>query len=773
MTLTVPRAGIEAGRSANLSAVPVPQDPRGEAMAKLGNSAVQAGQQIQAESDQIALQRINLDMARDLGLARQQADQINDPVAVDRFWAEKSAQIKDSYLKRVPNLNAALAERVGLVFDEMNNRHVLGVAQRAIDLNSSQRAATWIEQSGAIAAEAATAPAETVEHMLAVGENAINMRLQAGDITPEQAAAERQKFRTDVLTTRARAEIANDPDAWLANNDTFKELGAGYGDLIITAKTASASRADKAAKDAELAAKERQSTIAAALKEGREIYKAGGAWTDDALLDNDEVRASPEYAETMAARDLAREGKFMLRMTPAQLEAAIAEEAAKPKGRAYELERLKVLRDTYQTMKTAWNTDGIAAAKTAGLAVPDLPQFDPNAPDTFAAGLAKRFAFDMGQREAGYAPNAQVILSAEERASVSAIFAPEADAGPKVALMKSLLSAQAMASAPAEQVNGLLASLGGDDVALRGLRLLKDTGDAQLVEKALRGQQQVKLGVIGLPPEKSRQMIFAEATGGLFDDNPRLAAQYMTAATALYAADAAGVNPDGNDTAMSFDADTEAQDMYRAAIARVTGVATDKNGDPVIGGLQEVNGAQVILPVGVHRNEVQEALDNVTYQLRGMQFNEAAGTWVNPAMDAYTADDRYATAQPGDVRFTAGDLANAQADGAAPYAASKPLSDSYALDDQRSARVQAANKTGLDPYRAFRAASIDGGAAPALGANAAARLQDVQFRRVGESDVYELVRMVDGRAQAIPIQGDAAGRAYRFRLTDFLAGAQK
>lgn len=736
MSLTIPRAGVEAGRAANAAGMPMAPDPAAEAFAKLGDVMAERGAAIQRENDDMSLQRINLDMARDMGRVRQEIDQSNDP-NVGQVWEARSAEIRQRYVDAIPELNAGLRERAALVFDDMNTRHSLAVGQRAIGLRSSYRAANFIEQSSTIAAEAANAPPETLQDMLAVGEQAISARLQAGDITPEQAATERVKFRTDVLMTRAKADVTRDPAAFLnGGSDQYAELGTAQAELRAAAEVELARRQEAEAKAQEVAVKEQRAAIDDALRQGIAVIKTGALWSGEADLNNPLVQASPLYPELMAAKALRDEKIFLGQKTPAELQALIDAEAVKPKGRAWEAERLKVLQDTLANTKTAWATNGVDAAKSAGL-ITDVLVFDPANPGAFAQGLAKRLAFDENMRPS-YTKMGQAIYGVDEAAALKPFMAPEADAAPKLAL----ISAFAAQDRPAAQIDAALAAAGGGDVEKRAMRLLKTTGDKALVEKVLLGQQQIAKGLVKMPSEADMSLIFADVTGGIFEDNPALAAQLRDTAKAAYAADAIKSNPDdgAGQWGISFAKNTDAQTLYASAVRDITGVAIDSNGQPNIGGLQEVNGGKVILPQGVHREEVATAIDNITYQLRGYQWSSTAENWVNPEIGM--ADTSY---------LTAGDAA------AAGYVDA----------------IKSDLKPAVDPMRAFQAASYGGPSVPLLGADPVRKLQDVQFRRVGESDVYEMVLMIEGRAKVIPIEGDAQGRAYRFRMTDLIKGAQR
>lgn len=704
VSLTVPRAGLSGGRAANAAGMPVAEPIVGDLLAGLGNSILEKQAKVRAERDQLALQKTNLDMARDLGQARQEVDQITDPDQLDQVWQQRSTEVFARYVESIKD--PVLQEKAKLVFQEMNDQQSLAVGKRAVTLTQSQRGAQWVEMKTQITAEAATADPETFGIYLDQGLAVIDARLAAGDLTPEGAATERQALKADMFSSRAAQAISADPEAFLAAAETgaFNELGGDrLTDFRLTAQREITRREDAAIKAAEVAATQRAKDIGDRLDVMSSLMLDGFSVEDEAALKDPEVMAHPKFAEAAAAQSLRNEMPNIMQATPLDLAAAIAAEQAAPKAHKYQTERVKVLRKWQDEATKLWNTDAVSAAKKAGLSPPELPAFDPTNPEAFADALGKRVGFDIYQREKGYSQG-QAVLSAEEKGRLKAVIAPEADVGPKMALAEAIIAGTAGKPAAVTRI------IEADPVFRRATTLLGQTGDLVLVANMLEGQQKEKLGTISLPPKPQRQLILADVLGSAYAGMPAQEAEIMEAASAYYAAEAAGINPDGENSSLPFMDDTAAKDLFRTAVIRVTGATADRNGNLTIGGLQEVNGASVILPAGVPVADVERAWDVVDTHLRG-------GVW----SEKYQSTD---------------------------------FSDT----------------NGADPLRSLKAASIDQ-SAPDLGPDAYARWRDARPVRVGDSDVYELVIERGGRTYKVPRAEDAQGRAWRFRMTDLIRGA--
>jgi hypothetical protein len=711
MTLTVPTSGVIGGRSAN---VQIATPDTGAVISEFGSKIAALGTQWKDAQDDFKTRSTQLSMTSDLANARLEAEQAGDPVASGQIWDQRKAEIAQKYLPVDANGKSTLspkqAEALQLTFQGLDGQHTFALAEKSVNWTRSKAQANWMQSRDQITTLAVTADPESFAAYLALGEAEIAAQEAQGLMDPAAAEANRQALRQDLFRGRADAQIDADPEAFLAAADKG-EFDAMGGELLSSRRDAAnkeiARRNAAALKAAEAEAEQKNKAIGDRLTDMSSMFAEGLKVTDEALLSDPEVQAHPKFAEAMAAKSLRDEMPNIRQMTPAELRAAIAAEEAAPKTHKYQAERLATLRTWEAEATKRWNTDGPAAARSAGLPVPDLPAFDPAAPEGFAKGIGERIAFDSFQRKQGYSTG-QAIFSPDETAQIKAVLAPEAAAQPKLAMAQAILAGS---SGQPEAVTGII---GADPVFSRALRLLRDTGNAGLVTQMLEGQQKEKLGTISLPPKPQRQMILADVLGDSFAASPAQEAEIMEAASALYAANAAGVNPDGSSGIVPFADDTEAQDMFRMAVQQVTGASADRSGNLTIGGLQEFNGSKVVLPAGVPVASVESAWDVVDNHLRG-------AVW----------DEKYQ-----DFNFTPGN--------------------------------------GADPMRALKAASIDQ-SAPSLGSGSAAyvRWREARPVRVGDTDIYELVITRDGRTFKVPREGDPQGRAWRFRMPDLLRGAQK
>lgn len=730
MSLTVPQAGVIAGRSAN-TAVNEPGQ-LGAGLSDLGRAMLDVNARIKTERDELDMRRTQLTMARDMGQARLEVEQIGDPAQIGPTWEARKSEIRARYLalddQGRPTIDPAKAEAYDLMFMDMDNRHAPALAEKAINLTRSQREAAWVEMRGQIETDALSADPETLSVYLEMADNAIDQRLAAGLISPEAAAVEKRDLKSGIYQNRANAAIEADPAAFLAGADAgaWNDLGA---DALAKGQLAAQSelnrREAEAAKEAERRTTAMDTAIKSRFADMTSIAKDGRKATDEAWLASPEVQAritaNPELAaaraELEAARGLRDENPGLRQMNPAQLDALIAAEQKKPISQPYQAERLKVLIKTREDLAAKWQTNKVDAARAAGMAVPEVPAFDPANPEPYAKGIAERLAYDEALKAQGYGP-APGVLGADEKAQVDTVIDPKADTGPKLAL------AEAMVAGTRGKPDVLFrgGGLSGDDVFNHATAMLALTGDRQLASEIMTGGQKVALGTVNLPAEKQMTSVFDDLTGGLYEDNPKAKARVMAAARALYANSAAGMNPDGADSIIPFMDDTAAQDAYRVAVQRVTGATADANGDLTVGGVQDVRGTMTVLPPGVSVRAVEDSLDRIEDHLSG----RVTGYDPNLGFDQNVSTEATAMSE------------------AAPFATR---------------------------MAALKAASIDG-SIPDLGANAVANFRQTFLVPVpGSRDVYEMHYLRDGIATPLRrADGAKAGAAWRFRLPDLIRG---
>lgn len=718
MSLTVPTGGVIAGRAANVRA---PATDAGESIAQLGRAIQEKQKQWQDERSQMDMRRTQLDIARDMGAARLEVEQLSDPDEVDRQWSVRSAEIRERYLgpdeNGQPRYDARTAGALDLSFTEMGDRHALALGNHALGLRRSMREAQAIAYQSDIVARAAVADPDTLNIYVEQGAGSIDDRLRAGTISHEQAEKEKAALASGIYGARASQMILDDPEGFLTASDAdstgspgvWSALGDDLAAYRLTARKEVDRRAAAAARDAESQAKARTDAIGKRLDEMGGLMSSGFSVSDEEFLKEPEVQSHPKFAATRAAQSLRDETPGIQSMTVAELDTAIDAEMSRPKTHGWEAERVKVLRSWRDEAEAKSDQDYVSLARDTGHRPPELPDFDPADPGGFAQGLQARMSYDATATGKGWT-RTQAVFSQDERTRLKSVLDPKSDPGPKIALAQAVLAAAGQQS---ERVFGILEA---DPVFMRATRAMVQTGNPVLAESILRGQQKMQTGTVNMPAEKQMVSVFDQVTGGAFDADPKMKAGLIGAARALYADNAAGVNPDGENSVIPFMDDEEGQDLFGQSVQRVLGASADRNGNMTTGGLQEVSGHQVYLPAGVAVDDVDATLNLLDRHLRGRVRMQLFGedTWSPPA--------------------------EGEAD--------------------------------PDRLRAFRAASIDA-SVPNLGKDPARTFSSLSLQRVGESEIYELVQKRNGRVTVVPRADDPMGRAWRFSLKELMREARK
>lgn len=723
--LTVPRAPTTVGRIANVDTTPVAASLAG-AVADFGDTIMRHGMALEADRLDRQMSRRQLDMTRDLGELRLQVEDMGDPDAAGQAWDQGYEAIRQRYLDGTdergrPLVDPRNKENFNLAFDDLGNQHALAIGRRQLGLRQSQRAATYYEYGQVAGAEAARTDPETRAALYVQFDAETDKQVAAGTMTPEQAAKAKVEFRQSTENAAAIEASAADPSGFLEalDGEAYKHLDpetkARYR---VSAQAELARRQERASNDAAKVADARLKDITA-------LSYAGERSADAAFLDTPQAMASPLWAEAMAARSLRDEFPGFKKLPPAQQEAIIAAEASRAKTHDWELKRGDVLRAWYAEAAKDWVNDPGTAAQKAGLEYTDLPVFDPAAAGDWSSALAGRIVDDEFYAGKGYTKNRSAIFTSDDLAGLKAVTDPKADAAPKVAL------AGAIVRGSGGKIDTVLNAMGADPVFRRSVKLLALTGDPNLTEAVLRGEQKIALGTVVMPSDADLTMIFNTLTGGVYEDAPEIGAEVKSAVAALYADEANTVNGE-TEAGKGFIFDGRAREIIEKATFTVTGAAPDRNGKLTIGGLQEVNGALVVLPRGVDVRDVELTMDRIAARVAGGVYDPNAQFSGSEAMGA----------------------------------------DPSVLRDSLTA-VQ--GKPELDPMAVFRGTSarLYGKAkatVPDLGANPREMFQQMKLSQVGESGIYEFVYERDGRL--IPLS-DASGRAWRFRLTDLMDEAAR
>lgn len=713
--ITVPQGGSIAGRSADIR---IERPDIGGFVSQAASAVAQKMGQIKEQQRAVVVQKTQLDMTKEMGDERLRLEQSTDPAQIEAEWPEVQKRIQDKYLNGTdangqPLFTPEEADGLSLTIQDLGQKHGFALGERAVKLTESQAAAAWSAAQLDIVNAASTSDPDTMAALVEYGEAAID-RLPG--LMPDQKQAQKEAFRAEVTNARAIAALDQDPTAFIAAAEagTYDALGGErVAQLKVTAKAEADRRAAADAKAGEAEAKKRTDAIGSRLDTIADLALKGRIVEDEKYLSDPEVQAHPDYPKAAAAVALRKEVPNLDVMTVAELDAQIAAEEKRPITEKWQNERLGVLRSMRDKKAEALATDPKAALKDAGLPAPDMPDFDPADTASWSAALAESMSFDGWQREKGYSEQS-AIFTKDQKAALKGILAPGADAGPKVALMGAILEGTR------GNANAVLADLEADPVSRRALKVLGLTRDADLTEAILRGQQKLNPDSrTVVPPSRKEQILaFDEMTGGVFDDAPALKAELMDAALALYADGAKGIDGE-TQAAEGWIADGAAYSLYQQSVQRLLGAQADRNGDLTVGGLQEINGGLTVLPVGVAVRDVETAWDAISDNLSSIE----------PAW----------------------------------YARKIQLGPDFNPGDDTSAQRA---KTAFAP---FATASVYGGL-PDLGSDPAGRLGTLTLRRVGETDVYELVREQNGRLTPVPEVGK--DHAYRFRLKDLLRGAK-
>jgi hypothetical protein len=617
--LTVPRAPALVGRTANVDTTPVAGALAG-AIGDFGETILRHGMALEADRLDRQMSRRQVDITRDLGELRLQVEDMGDPDAAGAAWDQGFAAIREKYLDGAdengrPLVDKRNTENFNLAFDDLGNQHALAIGGRLLSLRQSQRAATYYEYGQVAGAEAARTDPETRAALYANFDAETDKQIAAGTMTPEAGAKAKVEFRQSTENAAAIEASAADPAGFLDALD-----GEGFAHLDaetkarwrVSAQAELARRAAAEVKAADTASKERAAVVKADIEGMINIWGAGQTPANAARLETPEYKDHPLWAEAKAAEALAIEIPGIRQMTPAQLDAQIQVEAAKPKEAPWQTERLKVLKDTREKVAAAYKSDPIAAARTAELAVPALPDDLLADPAATAAALAARVTFAGGLVEQGYTRSA-AYLDAEENAALKAALSADADPAQRVALAGAIVGAVRSRGGDPSKIDALEAD---PVLAWTAGMVAGGAGSTRLATEILSGEQAMEAKNLILPPLADRLSPTFDQVGTLFADVPggeALQGQAVAAADALYAARIRRIDPTGE-----ID-----EDLWNQALHEVLGGTGAYGSSAARGGVQDVRGRQTMVDPGVSAQEMTEAFDALLFQMNSEEFGYA------------------------------------------------------------------------------------------------------------------------------------------------------
>lgn len=631
MTLTVPMAPVSSGQRAPTLRAEAPQT--GAAIADFGAVVQQLGDRLEGDRLDREAQQLQLDITRDLGRARLEFEQMTDPDQIDRLWPQRMAELQASYMEGTredgrPRVDRKLRNRIGMTFQELGDRHALALAGNAIGLRHSQREATYIEYVGEVSGQAATADLGTVETLIQGRLEQIDQLEAAGTFSAEQAATERQKAAAEVLNAHAIGLIDSDPAGFLETADAgaFDRLGdEALAQRRVQAQNALERNAAAAQTEADRAAREAEQAEASNLRRVSDVVKRGGRVSQ---ADRDLVAASGHELGPAARAALALSDEIpdLSRKSPPEVMELIRTEEARTVAQGYQLERVEYLRQLHGQLEKGYSSDPVATDAATGGQVPELPEFNPAEPQEFAGGLARRMQHGIAMAASGKVATPQ-FLTGPERDTYRAIAAPEADPAGRARLIETALAAIEVLPPAAQRqaLTGFMGEIGASAVMLHATDLLAAGGNAGLVPAMLRGEQKLRLGTVATPSAQQQRTVFNDVTGGTLDMLPGPAARLISAAEAIYADRAGAIDPE----TMKSSAWTQgaARTAYVEAVQIALGAQPDRTQALTIGGVQDIQGRPTLLPVGVGQADVEQALGDVDFLLRGARWNARENGW--------------------------------------------------------------------------------------------------------------------------------------------------
>lgn len=715
MSLTVPRAGSVAGRSASLQAPPSGAE-QWQALAQVGQNITQVSVALERDRLQREINRAQVDLGREMNELSLQLRQIGDPDEMERQWTERSAALRQSWLEGTDDrgrrrISRGNAERFGVAFDDLANRTAFGIGARALDLRNSDRRATWEDTSRTLMQVAATGDEATRQYLFEAADRQIDEMLQAGVLTPEQAQSRRAGLRSGTSNAIAMRMVQDDPHGLLdaigqgAFNDLDAETQVRYA---VQAQNAIDTANRAAATEAERIAREREKAIGDRLGEMINIIGINPrARIDYQLLAQATAEGHPKAAEANAAVDLSIEYPQFRQMQPTVLRALIQSEEQRPVDAEWQTERLQILREVLGEAERGWGSDPVSFAEGVGMSVPALT-LDPANPQATARAVAARRDWARDMVAQGYMPDER-IFSDEERVAIAAAVGVDAAPADRVALAHVLV--------PGTQGLGTdsVAALINDPVFLHTGNLLATGMPDQLAAEIFRGQQVIAQSNIVLPSTSNVlqtagtdvSQVFQGIAGGETEQR-----RVLDTANALYAARMRFIDPGA-----AADEPIN-EDVYRQAMHEAMGGIGSYDSSQSTGGMKMLNGHPTILPQGI-----TSSLAQISIQGLGRQPMVAGGV---------SAGQRARDILAGDA--TSG------------------------RDDWDGARM----------IRQLTAASASGSSAPALASDPRRLwedLQTAQFRAVGGGQ-YEIVWPLQNGLRYLP---DANGDPFRIDLNRLIA----
>lgn len=615
MTLTVPRAGTDAGRAAR----PVFDEPQtGNVIQAFGDQMAQIGDRLETDRLDREMRRLQVDMTKDLNDLRLQAEEIGDPDELDQFWSSGVQGLKQRYLTGTRDNGRAIvdpkhAEDWELGFDDLANRHGFAIGQNALALRQSQRIGTHIEYRNVVSQQMATTDAATAEELARQYDASLADLEARGIISPEERAADSLAIRAagDVARlTRIITDPDGGPEAALAiiAEGGLSASAEDITKLELYANRTIAERDKEIAREAEVARKDWEKATEGELREGIAIEGAGGLSAQRKLLEDPVVReAFPDLvAEFEGNLALQEDGKLLPKMTLAELRALRDDVSGTEVNRKYQTQMLAAVDAQIERSEKGWREDPVGFALENGLLKGDL---DFASGTTLATTLARRQSGVALLVEEGHI-DTPVYLTPSERERLRESTSVEVDPVTRLEAGRAVVAA--LGGTDPAAVEDIL-----EDPVLTGVSMMRGAriGTDTLARQILEGQRIAASKDVREPPLATwRQAFFGEFDGLFADgvveglgDETGARNQLMSMAWGYYLYNARG-DEEFNDGKLK----PEALRQAFHTVAGGTGAYDSRN---ATGGVQSIRGRATFLPPGVRGRDVDAKLNGIQIEI--------------------------------------------------------------------------------------------------------------------------------------------------------------
>jgi hypothetical protein len=318
----------------------------------------------------------------------------------------------------------------------------------------------------------------------------------------------------------------------------------------------------------------------------------------DALVNNQEaVQAHPELArEAMAMMTVRDNMPGFMGSTPDQQRAVLEQERSRPIGAQWETDVLDAMQKAHSATVAALENDPIQYGMDHIRGAP--PVLDPSTAATNPAGFVQameaRREFSQRMLEEGWIDQ-PAIFSTSEASAFSALLSKDQPAELRAALAASLVSGFGPDAITA------LGELDADPVTIFGGQLMAAGGSEETVRTAFMGQELLDTNQVQLPTGSARIAAFAPGVAQALQGMPNAGAaqeEVTKFAQALYASKAQGIDPTSDDAKLLMEQSIN-QAMGQTQHPRLG----------ALGGVQDIGGYPVLLPIGVSGRKLQEAID--------------------------------------------------------------------------------------------------------------------------------------------------------------------